>query len=226
MADYKEKIKKLLALAESPNEHEARAALLKARELMAEHKIQESELKNADRQEIKDILTGIYCSKRRDPWINLLANIIGPNYCCQAYMAHIKHKQTVQIGFVGLEDDAEICVGVFKYAVDCVRSYQNKRKKEYAVYDYSSEHIKHALEDYGTGFAWGVDDAFLRQMKTNESEWGLVMVVPQEVKHYTSGFGEKSITPQQPVALIEYLKGVKDGLEFDPKRRIQEEAVL
>lgn len=37
--DYKDKIKKLLALAESPNENEAQAALLKARQLMAEHKI-------------------------------------------------------------------------------------------------------------------------------------------------------------------------------------------
>lgn len=35
--DYKDKIKKLLALAESPNENEAQAALLKARQLMAEH---------------------------------------------------------------------------------------------------------------------------------------------------------------------------------------------
>lgn len=39
MIDYKEKIKKLLALSESSNEHEAKAALLKARELMAEHNL-------------------------------------------------------------------------------------------------------------------------------------------------------------------------------------------
>ncbi len=36
--DIKGKIRHLLALAESPNENEARAALLKARELMAKHK--------------------------------------------------------------------------------------------------------------------------------------------------------------------------------------------
>ena len=41
MMDYKEKIRKLLALAESENENEAKAALLKARELMAEHKLSE-----------------------------------------------------------------------------------------------------------------------------------------------------------------------------------------
>lgn len=39
MVDYKEKIKKLLALSKSPNEHEAQSALAKAQQLMAEHKI-------------------------------------------------------------------------------------------------------------------------------------------------------------------------------------------
>ena len=53
--DYKEKIRKLLALAESPNEHEARAALLKARQLMAEHKLTEAELKDVEKQQVKDV---------------------------------------------------------------------------------------------------------------------------------------------------------------------------
>lgn len=43
--NIKDKIAKLLALAESPNENEARAALLKARELMAEHKLRPEEIK-------------------------------------------------------------------------------------------------------------------------------------------------------------------------------------
>ena len=43
--NYKVKIKKLLALAESPVEAESRAALLKARELMARHKLSERDLK-------------------------------------------------------------------------------------------------------------------------------------------------------------------------------------
>ena len=38
MSKIQERIAKLLALADSPNEHEARAAMLKARELMAEYK--------------------------------------------------------------------------------------------------------------------------------------------------------------------------------------------
>lgn len=37
--DYKDKIRKLLALAKSPEPEEAKLALLKARKLMAEHKL-------------------------------------------------------------------------------------------------------------------------------------------------------------------------------------------
>ena len=53
--DYKEKIRKLLALAESPVEAEARAALLKARQLMAEHKLTERECREAEKQAVKDL---------------------------------------------------------------------------------------------------------------------------------------------------------------------------
>lgn len=67
--DYKEKIRKLLALAESPVEAEARAALLKARQLMAEHKLTERECRAAEKQAVRDVLTDITYSKRREPWI-------------------------------------------------------------------------------------------------------------------------------------------------------------
>lgn len=43
--DIRDKIAKLLALADSPSEAEARAALLKARELMAKHKLRPEEIK-------------------------------------------------------------------------------------------------------------------------------------------------------------------------------------
>ena len=51
MADIREKIAKLLALATSPNEQEAREALLKARELMAKHKLQPEECR--EKQSVK-----------------------------------------------------------------------------------------------------------------------------------------------------------------------------
>lgn len=46
--DYKDKIRKLLALAKSPEPEEAKLALLKARKLMAEHKLTERDLDEHD----------------------------------------------------------------------------------------------------------------------------------------------------------------------------------
>ena len=85
MEDYKDKIRKLLALAQSPVEAEAKAALLKARELMAKHKLTEAELGEAKKQAVRDVKTDITCSKRRDPWIVVLAAVIGEHYCCKGY---------------------------------------------------------------------------------------------------------------------------------------------
>lgn len=61
--DIEKKIRKLLALSESPNEFEAQAALLKARQLMAEYKLTEAELHEGNKK-IKTIKTSISCTKQ------------------------------------------------------------------------------------------------------------------------------------------------------------------
>lgn len=52
--DYKDKIRKLLALAKSPEPEEAKLALLKARKLMAEHKLSERDLEERRFPEMQD----------------------------------------------------------------------------------------------------------------------------------------------------------------------------
>ena len=69
MADYKEKIKKLLALSKSPNEHEAQSALAKAQQLMAEHKISMAEVEDKEKRKANEHSAGITYSTRRDPWV-------------------------------------------------------------------------------------------------------------------------------------------------------------
>ena len=63
MADIKDKISKLLALAESPNENEARMALLKARELMAQYKLTPEEITREKSEVVKREVLGIKCTK-------------------------------------------------------------------------------------------------------------------------------------------------------------------
>ena len=105
MKDYKDKIKKLLALAESNNEHEARAALLKAKELMAEYKIEEIDLADSKNRKVKRVYTDHYWTKRGEFWIGSLASVIAENYCCKSASAiPYKGAQKREIFFVGLEE--------------------------------------------------------------------------------------------------------------------------
>lgn len=100
--DYREKIKKLLALSESSNEHEAKSALLKAKKLMAEHKIAEIDLEDIGKKKVVHIKTEFDCSKRREAWMISLSAIIGQNFCCQSYRRKEYNKQVATICFVGL----------------------------------------------------------------------------------------------------------------------------
>ena len=224
--DYKEKIRKLLALAESPNEHEARAALLKARQLTAEHKLTEAELKDVEKQQVKDVRTDITCSKRRDPWIVNLSAVIGENYCCKGYRYRRYGEQTNCIGFIGLEDDVEICVAVFKYAVDCVLSEIKNIKKENACY--YSDYVKRLCNSYGYGFTAGATEAFRKQREENEQGWGLVLVMPKEVEEASQHLGHEQFQSraQKHLQGSEYYRGFGEGTEFDPTKRLGEEATV
>lgn len=217
MTDYTEKIRNLLDLAESSNEHEARAALLKARQLMAKYKVSEEALKDAEKQEVDRKRSGVTYSMRRDPWVELLASVIARYHCCKDYRIHVKGKQTSEAAFIGLTNDVEMCMQIFLYAVDCIRSKTRKMRRDYSVT---------VADGYGYGFATGLKEAYEQQQE--EKGWGLVLVVPKEVNDAvskmkvvkTNGHAKK-INDADARA---FRSGMKDGREFKEQKRIGEEA--
>lgn len=224
--DYKDKIKKLLALAESPNEYEAKAALLKARQLMAEHKIMEAELKDIEKQAVKDLNTDITCSKRKNPWIIALSATIGENYCCKAYRRHTHGRQTQYVGFIGLEEDVEVCKAIFEYAVDCILAQIKQIRRENQCY-YTS-YVNRLCDSYGYGFTVGIGEAFKKQEEDNESGWGLVLVMPQEVLEAARHLGRKDFhsRAEGDISGSAYAKGYSEGKEFDPTKRLAGEGAF
>ena len=123
MADVKEKIAMLLNLASNnPSEGEARAALLKARELMAKHKLRPEECQKTEKTKVIRELLDVTCTAMTNPWAVSLSAVIAEHYCCCAYRNHKKGCQTQAIGMVGLEGDFEIAKRIFLYAYDCVTS--------------------------------------------------------------------------------------------------------
>lgn len=220
--DYKEKIKKLLALSESDNENEAKSALLKAKMLMAKHKISEADLKSIEKQGVRQVRTQFTCSKRREPWMVALSIIIGQNFCCQAYREKQYNQQTQTICFIGLEDDIDACTAIFEYAVDCVRAGVKRIQKEYKDDKF---HVKRFCDGYGFGFASGVNAAFEKQKESDETGWGLVMVIPAEVTEATKDFNIDNFTEKAQKQMLRagYYEGHKDGEKFDPSIKLTEE---
>lgn len=224
MTNIRDKVAKLLALADSPNEGEARAALLKARELMAQYKLRPDECTRADKLKVKKECIEIQCSKTKYSWAIDLSTIIARNYCCKAFHRHRKYERMYTIGFVGLEDDFDICTKIFRYAFDCVKSRADEifRKDDQI---YTSSYRRSMAEAYGFGFCSGLASAFKRQERQRGQEWGLVLVVPKEVEDATKDMADAGVFADVDLnrteEMLYALEGQADGRKFDPGQRIE-----
>ena len=184
--DIKDKIAKLLALAGNNNSpEEAKRALLKARALMAEHKLRPEECQKADNAKVVEGMLGIVVSARKYAWAVDLSAVIAKNYCCIAFRRKTRGMQPVEIGILGLEDDFDIAARIFKYAFECVKKTADEIFEEDKDWLPTKARRDNA-EAYGYSFCVGLKEAYERQNSTNK-EWGLVMCVPQAVKETELG---------------------------------------
>lgn len=226
MDAVKDKITKLLALAGSSNENEAKAALLKARELMAKHKLWPEELQRVSSNKVIEAHIGVFCTKQTDTWVDNLAAVIAAHYCCKSVRYHHKNAKKVEIGFAGLEDDFAVCKRIFLYAYDCVQSQKKRITASEKKHGSASAEIREMCNAYGRGFCLGLQATFTQQTAQHQ-EWGLVMAVPQAVEEAVSHWGKPSAYGnirvdgwrQQYAAT-----GYKDGEAFDPGRRLADNA--
>lgn len=219
MADVKEKIAMLLNLASNnPSENEAKAALLKARELMAKHKLRPEECQQAEKVKvIRDVLD-VTCTAMTNPWACALSAVIAEHYCCCAYRTHQRGCRTQQIGLVGLEDDFEIAKRIFLYAYDCVTAACKREIK----FDPKAPRgtYREKCNAYGWGFVQGVARAFEEQNQEHQ-EWGLVLVVPQAVTDSMKDMGKKLSYGKMKSSHADYrAMGYEDGRKFDPSTKL------
>lgn len=216
-----EKIAGLLALASNnPSENEAKAALLKARELMAKHKLRPEDCQKSENVRVIREVLDVTCTAMTNPWAVSLSAVIAEHYCCCAYRTRKAGMKTNSIGLVGLEDDFEICKRVFLYAYDCVMSTL-KREIERNPWDEPGDYRKRC-NAYGWGFVSGVKAAFAEQEKEHQ-EWALVLKVPQAVTQSMADMGKPSSfgKVQNEGYLAGYrARGYADGTKFDPSTRL------
>lgn len=219
MADIKDKIAKLLALAESPNENEAKAALLQARALMAKHKLRPEECQKAENVQVVRELVGVRCTRMTNPWAAALASIIAEHYCCRAYTTRFSGKKINEIGLVGLEDDFAVAEQVYLYAYDCIISHCKHEIKADSLDPPGTR--RERCNAYGAGFCKGLHEAFREQTAQNQ-EWGLVLIVPKEVDDSMRdmGKGQSWGGKINREHAEDTLNGYSHGKAFDPTHRI------
>ena len=218
MATIREKIEKLLSLTQSPNENEAKAALLKAKELMAKHKLTEADFENVKKQELRTFrCEGIsWTTDSGRTWMVDLCSLICNEYLCVSAWETKKGTRTHILHITGIEEDLEVCKHVLAYAVGFVENAIDHLQRRNVM-----SNPKSVADSYARGFIFGLEIAFEEQ-KEDHPEWGLVVVKSDEVKKYEDNLGHKQVkskkTSFDPFA---YMKGQTDGQNFNSRKVIE-----
>lgn len=215
-----ERVKKLLALAESKNSNEAQSALMKAQALIMKHKLDMREIEEYDSSSIKvETKLTDYTFDHKARWKGRLAMMIADNFGCFCYF---RTNRTRRIVFLGKDEDVYVCEIMYKYALDSIVSEVKRRRKRINRQGYSAVGL---MGDYALGFIDGLEERFEEQ-KAQHQEWGLVLVKDIKVQEAYDNikFG-KSISLQTKFSgnSDAYYGGKKDGKSFSISDRIEKE---
>lgn len=224
----KEKIAKLLALAESPNENEAKVALLKARELMVQYKLRPEDCSAKKENVVKRVLDDIKCTTMTDFWIYKLSDVIAKHYFCKSYCIKPPRSKSLTLVLMGFESDVEIAERILRYAIDCVKVEQRNIYRMKKWQGYGTTDLRLACNAYGDGFVGGLDQEYQRQ-DAEHQEWGLVMMTPKDVQ---DAYGKMSMKTSKTHTRRAGSwandirdKGVEHGRSFKPDQRLNNTAI-
>ena len=120
-----DKIRKLFALAGSPNEAEAALAMEKAHELLRLHNLQAADIQ--EKRDVGDKI--IYHNTKEEHWKRQLASIVAEaNYC--AFIV-IKNGSAFEYQVFGREENLAATEAMYEYLVIAVRRLAYKAAREH-----------------------------------------------------------------------------------------------
>lgn len=206
-----EKIKGLLALAdESRNnsEEEAKAAMLKAQQLMAKYDVSAEEVEGQEEEQYAHEM----CEHKWDYAFRVpLASILAKNFRCMMY-CHGK-----RIVFMGHPSDAKICRATFEFAYQFIMRKGNQLYNKRYQMGYPTRGV---FNSYANGFLCGLKEAFDVQCVA------LAIVTPpdviQEFKEMSKDWSTKKSRSVDATDAEIWREGKKDGKKFMDKEKLPE----
>lgn len=216
MTTVADKVKKLLALADSPNENEAQTAMLKAQELMVKHKLTMRDVEEVVEKQVVTMTT-THQKFRNTKWKAILGKVISDNFLCES-LSQVNQNHSARVCFVGLEEDVDICVAVFNYAVKYVDKNVARLRRKY--YD-AGQSAKGVEEAYAIGFCHGLRENYMAQIKNN-TEFGLVLVKDDRIKEAMDDLNVRQQTVHMNVDnMMAGMMGYSDGRVFSMADRLE-----
>lgn len=154
-----EKIKKLLALANSSNEHEAALAASHAQRLLSEHNLAMADIEAAHKPDKADkVETAV--SKSLPKWMRHLSAGISSAFDCQA----IHHPAAGKMTFIGVGVDVQIAAYTFTCMDRTVRKLCSTYMKQHVCSTVANRHRELIRQSYYLG-AVSTITARLREQK-------------------------------------------------------------
>lgn len=141
-----EKIRKLLALSNSSNEHEAALAASHAQRLLAEHNLAMADLNTTQKPEKAEKIETA-AAKKLPKWLRHLTAGVSNAFDCQA----IHHPANGKLTFIGVGADAQIAAYTFSYLDRSIRKLCSVYMKQHAASTVIGSHRELMRQSYYLG---------------------------------------------------------------------------
>lgn len=233
-----QKIKKLLALSESPNIHEAELAAQKAQEMLSAHNLtMQSVVNNPDAEEL--ILENSY-KITINRFTRILSYVVGESLDCRTILHKSINKKRESIQFFGYQQNPEIATYMFEYLYKASKTQWKRYLSELQngpkpslngmsiddVFDlllsrpdkreYSATQLANKKKSYLEGFVRGIENKLKQQKaRTPITPNALVPTMNALIqKRLDVVFGDSLKKSRSRVVYIDgaaYGNGIKDG---------------
>jgi len=223
-----EKVKKLMALAESDNEHEAALAAARVRTIMAKYHLSKVDIRTDDDKIVDMEEVDMKGRKQLRVWERGLFSIVSDECAVLLFDRRVNGRDAFFVG--GRESDVE----VFMYMLDylwstCLRltdKYIKSMKKVWYYRCATQEEKLRVRASYSYGLMVSIYRTFQEQ-KECEGEEGLVLVKPvDEVYEKLDERGievyEKKQSKPKYIDPLSYDDGVRDGKEVQMRKGVKE----
>lgn len=196
MESIENRIRKLLSLSSSSNQHEAELAMLKAQELMRLHDIDSSVVETKEgRVGVEVTRSAVDNGKRRVPnWQKRLAVVVAENFRCKVYSGPGQGLGR-SIFMYGARQDVAAAKPVLEFALrsaeNCWGRYlAQRRRTEPSWTRQETELIKN---DYFSAFISGVRQAFRKQVQAK----GIVLSLHPDVLKYEKSLRLRTVNQRR-----------------------------